>query len=246
MDSFVANALILHISENHAIHFTKVVQDLYVFDASNVNLSKLRESFSFLTTVSNNKSMFKPRDIQKAEKAVELSRRVNHLANDKMIRVVQKGLIRNCPVTVGDIWRSHIIYGPPIPALKGRTKYRESDRVQEKEIIQLPQELYEDLKHVTLCADFNYVSGINVLHTILRQIKYWTVSFPLNRSKQTMINAIRDVQQIYHNRGFRIVDLHTDNEFAQVENKIGSIQLQCCGMDEHVPEIERSIQLKQY
>ena len=59
MDSFVANALILHISKNYTLRFTKVTQGLYVFDASNVNLSKLRESFSFLNTVSNNKSMFK-------------------------------------------------------------------------------------------------------------------------------------------------------------------------------------------
>ena len=74
MDLFVASALILHISENHTIRFTKVVQGLYVFDSSNVNLSKLRKSFSFLNTVSNNKSMFKSRDIRKAEEAVELNR----------------------------------------------------------------------------------------------------------------------------------------------------------------------------
>ena len=57
-----------------------------------------------------------------------------------------------------------------------------------------------------------------------------------------MNNAIKEVQQIYQNRGFRIVDLHTDNEIAPIENKIGSIRLQCCGTDEHVPEVERSIQ----
>ena len=60
-----------------------------MFDAGNVNLSKLRESFSFLSTVSSNKSMFKSRDVCKADEAIELNGRVNHLARDKMILLKQ-------------------------------------------------------------------------------------------------------------------------------------------------------------
>ena len=128
---FVANALILHLSGNHTIQPTKAVQGLNIFDASNVNLSKLRESFFFLNTVSSNKPIFKSRDLCKAEETIALNRKINHLAKEKMIRVVQKGLNRNCPVTVVDIWRSHIIYGPSLPSLKGRTKHQDSERVQE-------------------------------------------------------------------------------------------------------------------
>ena len=88
--------------------------------------------------------------MRKADDAVSLNRITNHMAKDKFIRVIQNNLIRNCPVTVGDIKRSHAIYGPPIPPLKGQTKYEGSRRVKENSIVQLPIELYEDLKHIAL------------------------------------------------------------------------------------------------
>ena len=49
LDSEIENMLIVHISEQHKMKFHRVVQDLYLFDASNVDLSKLRNAFSFNT-----------------------------------------------------------------------------------------------------------------------------------------------------------------------------------------------------
>ena len=53
---------------------------------------------------------------------------------------------------------------------------------------------------------------------------------------------MQDVFKIYHARGFRIVELHADNEFNKVEQDILPVRLRCCGVDDHVPEIERSVQ----
>ena len=145
-------------------------------------------------------------------------------------------------MTVGDVRRSHKIYGPPLPAVKGRTRYQESPRVQDTDIIQIPTALYEDLKHVTLCADFHYVNGVTVFHSISRRLDYRTVSFPLSRSQASIVNELQDIFKIYHARGFRIVELHADNEFNKVEQDILPVRLRCCGVDDHVPEIERSVQ----
>src|SRR5210317_1268682 len=243
MDSWTVNALIVHISEGHELRFNRVSERLYALDASNINISKLNSAFSFLlSTVEDNKSMYRARDVRKADEAVVLNRKTNHMAKDKFVRVVKNNLIRNCPVTVGDIRRSHAIYGPPIPPIKGRTRYQESGRVRENEIVELPVELYEDMKNATLCADFFYVNRITVFHTISRRLGYRTVSFPTSRSKASIMKEIRDVRQIYHSRGFRITDMHTDNEFKAIGNEVLPIRLTCCGVDDHVPEVERSIQ----
>lgn len=60
--------------------FRRVKEDLYIYDASNVDVSKLSESFMFLmTTVDENKKLFSVRDTRKADKAVTLNRRTNHM-----------------------------------------------------------------------------------------------------------------------------------------------------------------------
>lgn len=243
LDTEFENAFFVHISEGHVLKFERVIEDLYALDASKIDLSKLRSAFTFLlSTVEQNKSMFQARDVRQADLALTINRRTNHMAKDKFARVVQNNLIRNCPITVGDIKRSHAIYGPPIPPIKGRTRYEESARVREQEVVQIPTELYDDLKDVTLCMDFHFVNGIAVFHTISRKIVYRTVSFPNTRSKNSIMNEVRSVQQKYHSRGFRIVDIHADNEFQKVEQELLPIRLTCCGVDDHVPEIERSVQ----
>jgi len=242
MDSWVENALIVHISEGHVLKFNRVSERLYALDASNISVSRLNNAFSFLSTVDSNKGMFKARDVRKADESMVLHRRTNHMAKDKFLRVVKNDLIRNCPVTLGDVKRSHVIYGPSIPALKGRTRYEETPRVREREIMQLPVELYEDLKNVTLCVDFFYVNGLTVFHTISRRVGYRTVSFPTSRSRISIGRELKTVKQMYHARGFRITDMHADSEFKKVETDVLPIRLECCGTDDHVPEVERSIQ----
>jgi hypothetical protein len=164
------------------------------------------------------------------------------MAEEKFVRVVKDNWIRNCPVTVGDVRRSHKIYGPPLPPVKGRARYQSSPRVKETDIVQIPRSMHEELKHVTLCADFYYVNGVTVFHTISRRIDYRTVSFPLSRSQASIVNELKDVFKVYNARGFRITEIHGDNEFGKVEKSVLPARLVCCGVDDHVPEIERSIQ----
>ena len=202
----------------------------------------VQQAFSFLNAVENNKKMFKARDVRKADEARLLHRRTNHMATDKFARVVSKGFIRNCPVTVGDARRAEVIYGPSLPSLRGRTRAQAANRAPDIMNVPLPKELYEDLKNVTVCMDFFYVNGMPIFHTISRKLDYRTVSFPVSRSKPVMLKEYRKVRQRYHSRGFRITSVLTDKEFETIRNDVRPAVLQVCGTDEHVPEVERSIQ----
>jgi len=88
LDTEVTNAFTVHISAGHDMKFVRYSPGLYLYDASNVDMSKLRSSFSFLQTVSSNKSLFRSRDIRKADAAVSLNRRTNHVATRKFERVI--------------------------------------------------------------------------------------------------------------------------------------------------------------
>ena len=106
----------------------------------------------------------------------------------------------------------------------------------------IPRDVYEDMKHVTLCVDFHYVNGVTVFHSISRKIGYRTVSFPTNRSAGSILASLKDIFKVYNARGFKIIEVHADNEFDKIEKDILPVRLRTVGVDEHVPEIERSIQ----
>lgn len=196
MDSSKENAFNLHISEKKIIQFVRVDQGLYIFETSKIDINKLRQDFSFLTTVDQNKKYFRRREITKADDAVFLNRKINHPAVDKFIRLVKDNWIRNNPITTGDVRRSHAIYGPPLLPIKGRTRYQESKRVKDIDIVQIPKVLFEDLKYVTLCIDFLSVNGVTVFHKISRRINYRTVSFPLSRYKTVILDQLKHIYQI--------------------------------------------------
>ena len=56
------------------------------------------------------------------------------------------------------------------------------------------------------------------------------------------MDEIVKVYKMYNSRGFRIVDIHADNEFEKVRLNLLPVRLTACGVDDHVPEIERSVQ----
>ena len=246
MDTAVSNRFNVHISSQHVIPFTRITRDLYLFDTSTVDLHKLRTAFSFLSTVAENKKLFNRRDVHKADAANMLNRKINHVAKDKFLRIIQDNWIRNCPVTIADVKRSHSIYGPPIPPLKGRTKSQSTNHVPSLPPVSIPASVYEDIKNVTLCVDFHYVNGVTVFHTISRGIEYRTVSFPLSRSAPSIMNELKDVFKKYNARGLRVTDIHADSEFKKVESDLLPIRLHLCPTDAHVPEIERSVQTQKH
>ena len=126
MDSAIINGFKVHISSQHVIPFNRITRNLYLFNANDVDIHKLRQAFSFLNTVSHNKKLFSTRDIRKADTALTLNQRINHVAKDKYLCIIQHNWIRNNPITVADVQRSHSIYGPPISPIKGWTKYQAS------------------------------------------------------------------------------------------------------------------------
>ena len=127
--------------------------------------------------------------------------------------------------------------------MKGRIKYQEPVRISDvHDVIQLPAEMYEDLKDIILCIDFHFVNGITVFHTISRKIGYRTVSFPTSKTAASIVKELRDVCKRYNARGFKVIEVHGDKEFEKIEKEILPIRLRTVAVDEHVPEIERSIQ----
>ena len=127
--------------------------------------------------------------------------------------------IRKNLLTVSDVQRSHVIYGPPIPPLKGCVRYQNLSRIPEFEAVDIPKALHDDLKNVTLCIDFHFVNGVTIFHTISQRLGYRTVSFRLSRSKASIVAELKNVYKKYNSRGFFITDIHADIELKKLETR---------------------------
>ena len=87
-----------------------------------------------------------------------------------------------------------------------------------------------------------YVNKVAVFHAISRDLKHRFVGFPDSRSAQQMIQYMRQVDNLYAARGFRINTVHADPEFEKIREAIRPMDLITCEAGAHVPEIERSVQ----
>ena len=85
------NSFVVHITEYNNIIFSSNSSGLYYFDVSRVDVTKLKETFNFLTgnTAFSNKSMYGKRELGKADEA-----RMNHTTKDKFERIIKDNWIR--------------------------------------------------------------------------------------------------------------------------------------------------------
>ncbi len=66
---------------------------------------------------------------------------------------IQSNLIKDCPVTVKDMGTAIKLWGPSIGMLKGKT-VRTTPSVVRQDVIEIPKEIQELHKDVTLAIDF--------------------------------------------------------------------------------------------
>ena len=64
--------------------------------------------------------------------------------------------------------------------------------------------MLEKYKHVTLSIDIMYVNRIPFVTTISRNIKFTTVESIQNRTKAQLVQSIKNVLDIYTQRGLQV------------------------------------------
>jgi hypothetical protein len=246
MDSKVEHAFKLWLDPTSFIKFRKKNR-LFVFDSKSdkvfVSENNNASHVSLFQTVQDNERMYRRRDIQQAKLAQDVSKALFHPAQSRLEKIVEGNFISNLPITLADVQIAEKIYGPSVPAIKGRTTRQQPAAVQDLLPVGIPRPLYEEeYKFVTVCLDLFYVNRLPVFHSISRNIQHRWVSFPTSRKKKELQKAFNEMRQVYHSRGFRLTATHADEEFEVLRNHMLPCHLVCPEPGGHVPEVERSIQ----
>jgi len=161
MDTDIEPALCVHRADGTIMKFQEYTTGLYYFDASQTcnNVSDDVIAYSFIATVASNKLHYHRREIEAADKARALYRKIGRPSTAQFEHILLHGLIRNCPITVDDARRAVIIYGPDVPGIKGKTTRGKGKMVPTFDPVPIPLPILDLHRKATLCADIFLCRG---------------------------------------------------------------------------------------
>ena len=156
---------------------------------------------------------------------------------------VTHNLMNNCAITTDDVNMAEIIYGSPVPFLKGHMVRRKPQVHDKIEKIPLPPMIAQHHLDVALAMDFFFVNGNVFFLTKSHKIDFLTAQYYKSRSLRTIITALESIINKYRCRSFNVTDFHGDGEFdkGKLKDFLEPALLHAYAREEHVPTIERPI-----
>jgi hypothetical protein len=103
--------------------------------------------------------------------------------------IVSSNMIRNCPMAPEDISAANIIFSPNVTSLKGKT-VRATQKPVLTEYVEVPKEIVDLNKEVTIMSDVMFVAGLGFMITSSRKIKFTNTEYVVKRSKANLINSL--------------------------------------------------------
>jgi hypothetical protein len=154
--------------------------------------------------------------------------------------MVRLNIVRNCPVMPNDINTADNIFGPNVASLKGKT-IRNTQEPVLTEYVEIPKEILDLNKDVTLTADVMFVDGLGFLNTASRKIKFATSKYVPKSNKAVLVNSLKKCVDIYTQWGFTIRMVSMNREFEYLCGGIRGVTLDTTAAIEHVPGIKCQI-----
>jgi hypothetical protein len=201
---------------------------------------------TFVNTVSENKTGFTKRQIKCAEIAQNLYKTLSYPYMKDFKWLIRSNQIKDYPVTIQDIDAATKIWGKNIATLKGKTTRSKTHPVS-RDYVKVPKELLKLHKEVFLTTDIFFVNKITFFLTLSGNICFTAVNHLADRTVLQIFKAFKEMYQYYLHRGFHITTVHVDGEFAPLKTLIeamtGGPILNLASANEHVPGIERRVQV---
>jgi hypothetical protein len=126
-----------------------------------------------VATVKSNRECLTDREFEKAKAARRALGLVGYPSPRDFKNIVRSNMIKSCSVTSTDIDNAHKLFGDDIATLRGKT-VRNTPYAVMADYVEIPKEILDLNKAVTIAADVMFMNGLPFGVTISRKIKFTT------------------------------------------------------------------------
>jgi hypothetical protein len=156
MDTQTEPSICIHKTNGKQMVFREHSDGLYYYDTvAHQGAPESTPPTILYQSVEENKKIVTKREIEAADVARDLYRKIGRPSEAKFEDIIAKNLIRNCPVTLDDVRRAMLIYGPDTAILKGKTILgKPAGHLPNFNALPIPLPINQNHSKVTLCVDF--------------------------------------------------------------------------------------------
>ena len=159
-----------------------------------------------------NKKLYTARDINRVDCARKLQNTTVQPIKQTLHSVDNK-ILHNLSIFWEDVGMDEDIYGPSVPYFQGKIVCHNIKHVEPMMVPNVPNDILDKYKKVTLWCDLMHINVIGFLNTIPQQIMFATESIIKNRKIKNIEDVIRHACNIYLQHGLKITWIHADSEF---------------------------------
>jgi hypothetical protein len=219
------------------IIFASSASGLYYHDTTNC-------AIFMVTTVKSNREGLTDREFEKAKAARRALGLVRYPSPRDFKNMVRSNMIKNCSVTTTDIDNARKLFCDEIATLRGKTVRNTPDAMM-ADYVEIPKEILDLNKAVTIAADVMFMNGLPFVVTISQKIKFATTEYVPSRSHSNLVKSIIKIVPLYKTRGFNPNTALMDREFECMRDKLltHEISLNTTAASEHVPDVEQQIRV---
>jgi hypothetical protein len=200
--------------------------------------------FGFVQTVQDNMKLFSKRQLAGAQWARKLHEHLLCPLTPDYRAIVGAGGVLGSDVTLDDVKAAEVIWGHSVLKMKGNMNRKNGKRMTQS-IVKVPTELIKLHKTVELAIDCFFVNKHIFFTTISTKICFTTITHLTMRNKEDVWVALLATYKMYLMRGFRIMVVKGDLEFASISDLVAGIptmpRLDWAAASQHCGLIEQNI-----
>jgi hypothetical protein len=243
MDSAIDNAIYVFNEDGSYIRFAKTPNGMYCID---VATDQDQQVVLAHQTVKGESAHFSAIDCRRAAKVRDLQEALACPSDVDLANAIEHNVIGNNPFTRRDVRIAKKIFGPDVPAMKGKTVKRKSKMPQEDDISDIPFNIIKEYSKVHLAIDIFHVNGIKFLLSYSKHIGLLQTYCVRKNNRDAILGCILKMMQTYKSRSvFSVVSIEADGAFKSIkhdlQDKPYQVELTTCDADRHVEVIERQI-----
>jgi hypothetical protein len=160
MDTAIDNTFYVFNEDCTYIRFSRTPNGMYCID---INKDKDDHVVMAHQTVKGESAHFSAIDCRRAAKVWELQEVLACPSDIDLANAVEHNVIGNNPFTRRDIRITKKIFGPDVPAMKGKTVKRKSKMPREDDVSDIPSNIIKEYSNRHLSIDVMHVNGIKFL-----------------------------------------------------------------------------------